>query len=138
MSWLGADWFFLQQFGTGIVFRTTIDIVIIVIVLVFLHFFLFLQFVVKLYIIAELMFIVFEKRMFQDCRKRHSFFTINYKDFLEEVIELDWHVLEFIFFGHCCWNGKGRVAPSIYFRLHVMALIQGNVPLKGYSAKSIK
>ena len=89
MFGLWAHCFFLQDFGSGLVFRLVVDIVVITIIeLIFLVLFFLFQFVVKLCVLDEFVLIVFEQWMFQDRGKTHSFLAIEDEDFLEEVVKL--------------------------------------------------
>ena len=138
---LGTDDFLLEQMGPGLVLRLHLAIEAVLlsshfILLVLLH---LLQLLVEDDVVLELVLVLCEQRVLDYVGEGHSLLAVDHEDPLEEVLQVGHLVLQLVLLGERGRKGEGGVgAPSLYLSLHVVACIEEGLPLKGYSANSMK
>lgn len=116
-----------------------IKTVLVLIDFIFEELLVFFQLVVEDDIVFELVFVVREQRMLHDVGKGHSLLAVHHEYSLEEIFKIRHLFFESVFLGESGSQAEGRVAAAAGdFGFHVVALVRKQVPLKGYSANSMK
>ena len=140
MFGLAAYYFFLEQVSSGIIFRLHFAIESILLdIFIFFILLVFLEFIIENYVIFEFILVFSEKRMFDHAGESQPFFTVNHENSLEKVLKFISLFSYFLFFRQCRGQAKSWIpTSSLNFSLHVVTLIINQLPLKGYSANSIK
>jgi hypothetical protein len=101
--------------------------------------FIILQLFVKNHILFKLVLVIQEKRVLDNIRETHPLLTINHEYFLKKILEFIHPFLQLVPTSQSSVQTKGRISASpLDFSLHIVTCIQPSLPLKGYSAKSIK
>jgi hypothetical protein len=138
---LRTDGLLLEQVGARLVFglHFAVEAVLLadgVVLLVLLG---LLQLVVEGDVLLELALVVCEERVLDDVGEGHALLAVHHEDALEEVLQLAHLLLQLVLLRQSRRQAEARLAATaLDLRLHVVAYFGDALPLKGYSANSMK
>ena len=138
---LTANGVLLEQSSPGLILRLHLTLlpILIVVHLVLEDLLVLLDLVVEDDILLELVLIVDKQRMLDYARERHSLLAIHHEDPFEEVLQVSLSFLQPLLLTQgTAQTEEGVGTPPGNLSLQLLTYVTHFLPLKGYSANSMK